>query len=161
MAGQPVQLAARIQRLPAEQSRVIVLRVGEQREATVLDGQLADDRALLAARRPERQLHLQSRYVARQQQQALRLVLVERIERLESRDAVAQHVAVRPGIAAHADLDDMRGDDMQPQHSADLLRRDLHGRDPAGALQGRIGAVAQVANHADRLLPLRHRHVGE
>ena len=75
-------------------------------------------------------------------------MLVERVQRLDAGDALAQQPLVRSRRPAHPHLDDVGGHHLQLQGAAvDLLRRDLHGRDPAGALQCGVGAVAYVANH--------------
>jgi hypothetical protein len=160
--GQAVDLTAAIDRFAAQQRRVIVLRVGEHREVPRTDGQVADHRPGLAVRRPQRQGHVQSRHVAGEQQYPFRLALIQRIQRLDRCDPPPQERFIPPRVAPYPDIDDPRGDDLQPQHTAgDLLRGDLDRRDPAAMPQRFVGGIADGTDRRDRLLAGRRPQAGQ
>jgi hypothetical protein len=162
VSGETVEFGPQIAGLAAGQPGILVLHIAEDGEASRGNGQLTDHIALLGAGGTQRQLHFQPRNIAGQQQQPFRFAFVERVERLDLRDAAAQDALIGAGRTPHADLDDARGHDLQFQRAAgNFLRRDLDRGDPAGTAQRRIGTVADRAHFAQRPFAIGHRHPGE
>ena len=131
-------------------------------ERLVVDAQFADQLAWPGLRRSEGQPHFDARNVARQQQDALGFELVERVERLELLGAGGELGTERRRIAAHVHVDQVAGDDFQPQMPGfDALRRDLDRGDKALAPEPRGGVVADVAHHRNRSLARGRPHPGK
>ena len=100
----------------------------------------------------ELECHRNAGHVARQQQDAFGIVIVERVKGLEAVEQALDAAAGSPRLAAHAQFDDAGRDDFERELArADGLFWHAHCGDIARFGQPRIGLVADVADDADRL----------
>ena len=154
--GETINLASRICGVTTELARTEIVHVRENPERLIIDAEFADELARLGPGRGEGQPNVDPRNVARQQQDALGLELVERIERLELLGSSGKLGSKRRRIAAHVHVDQMAGDDLQMKMARfNVLRRNLDCGDIPFPPQPRGGVIADIAHDRDRTFALR------
>jgi hypothetical protein len=160
--GEAEEIGARVQGFATELLGAVILDIRDRRNLAIGHLQVADHFPGGTVGRAQLKLHVKAGHIVGEEQDPLGLALVERIERLQLLDARGQGLAIGRCLAAHPDVHNSGGDHLQTKLAGlDFLRRDLDGRDIARFAQGRVDAVADIADHAHRLSSAGRFHIAE